>query len=68
MNEIKKIRRYIERTQMDETGRYYLAFGEAMELTRQACGTDFPISVIELAFNYGKAKGFRLAKAKAVKG
>lgn len=64
MSEIEKMERYIERTKMDENDRYYLDVKEAFELAHQARNSeDFPIKVIALAFNYGKAKGYRAAKA-----
>lgn len=59
MSEIEKMKRYIERTKMDigSTSPYQLG-------TRQAFAvSDMPtIEAIFLAFNYGKAKGYRAAK------
>lgn len=68
MSEIEKIQRYIERTKMDKrlTTPYSINLEESFELAKQAlsCG-DFPIEAISLAFNYGRAKGYRAAKAEA---
>ncbi len=64
MSEIEKMKRYIERTKMKKADRFYLDMAEAFELTIQALNSDdFPLEVISLAFNYGKAKGYRAAKA-----
>lgn len=60
MSEIEKMQKYIKRTKMDigTTSPYQLG-------TRQAFAvSDMPIiEAIFLAFNYGKAKGYRAAKA-----
>ena len=67
MSEIEKMKRYIERTKMDESldAPYSINLEEAFELARQALGCgDLPIEAISLTFNYGKAKGYRAAKAK----
>lgn len=64
MSEIEKMKRYIERTNLKEGDRYYLDMREAFELAIQAReSNDFPLEVINLAFKYGKAKGYRAAKA-----
>lgn len=64
MSEIEKMKRYIERTKMDKSDRFCLYWPETMELARTAVQTkDDAIRVIALAFNYGKAKGYRAAKA-----
>lgn len=65
MSEIEKIKRYIQRTRLNEDDGYYLNLAEAMELTSEAIysnRTDVA-NIINLAFNYGKAKGYRAAKA-----
>ena len=64
MNEIEKMKRYIERTKLSEDDRFYMTLQEAFELTIQAheCN-DLPMEIINLAFKYGKAKGYRAAKA-----
>lgn len=45
---------------------YAMNLSEAFELAKQAidCG-DLPVEMISLAFNYGQAKGYRMAKAEA---
>lgn len=64
MSEIEKMRRYIERTKMKKADRFYLDMAEAFELARQARDSSgVTLEVIALAFNYGKAKGYRAAKA-----
>ena len=64
MSEIEKMKRYIERTNLDDGGHYKIGMHEAFELARQAYKlNDLPIEIISLAFNYGKAKGYRAAKA-----
>lgn len=62
MTEIEKIKRYIERTKMGE-GNYYLNFGEACAMAKEARTSNAVMETIALAFNYGKAKGYRAAKA-----
>ena len=66
MSEIEKMKRYIELTKLDmrPSSPYQLNTPEAFELAYQAqtCD-DFPLEAITLAFNYGKAKGYRAAKA-----
>lgn len=64
MSEIEKIKRYIERTKVSNADSYKMNVCEVFELARQAkCGVNEAFSVIETAFNYGKAKGYRAAKA-----
>lgn len=63
MSEIEKIRRYIERTKMSRADNYCLVYGEAVELLHTAADTNSMFEIIALAFNYGKAKGYRAAKA-----
>ncbi len=63
MTEIEKMKKYIERTKLPSAG-FYMNLDEAFELAGQAFGCgDLPIEAISLAFNYGKAKGYRAAKA-----
>ena len=63
MSEIEKMKRYIERTKLNPNDRFYLDMAEAFELAMQALESkDIPLEVIALAFNYGKAKGYRAAK------
>lgn len=66
MSEIEKMKRYIERTKMNDRldSFYRLNLAEAFELTMQADAcSDLSFNAICLAFNYGKAKGYRAAKA-----
>lgn len=65
MSEIEKMKRYIERTNLKKGDRFYLDMVEAFALARQAQSSiDISLEAIALAFNYGKAKGYRAAKAK----
>lgn len=71
MSEIEKMKRYIERTNIEEkkTDPYKMNICEAFELAHQALSRgDLPIDVITPAFDYGRAKGYRAAKAEARRG
>ena len=64
MSEIEKMERYIERTKLDKNDRFCLGWPEVMEMVSEALQTnDTAFRIITLAFNYGKAKGYRAAKA-----
>ena len=64
MTEIEKMQKYIERTKLEDGGRYKIGLHEAYALARRAHNLDsLPIEIIDLAFSYGKAKGYRAAKA-----
>lgn len=64
MTEIEKMKKYIERTKLNLGDRFSMTLPETFALAGQAkYGGDFPFEVICLAFNYGKAKGYRAAKA-----
>lgn len=67
MTEIEKIQQYIKRTNMklSDPYRYAMNMSEARELAHQARDNDLPIEVISLAFDYGRAKGYRAAKKEA---
>lgn len=64
MSEIEKIKRYIELTKIRNPIRYDMDITEGLELSKQAYdSTDMPLEIIVLAFEYGRAKGYRAAKA-----
>ena len=63
MSEIEKMKRYIERTRMNKADNYCLVYGEAVELLKTATDVNGMFEVISLAFDYGRAKGYRAAKA-----
>lgn len=64
MDKIEKMKKYIERTKLKENDGFALGMQEALELTMRARDSkDFPLEIIDLAFKYGKAKGYRAAKA-----
>ena len=58
MSEIEKIERYIECTPVNDLARYDMNFPEALAISSLK-----PMEAITLAFNYGRAKGCRAAKA-----
>ena len=62
MTEIEKMQKYIERTNLDKN-RMCLGFVEACALAKEAKTADDALEMVALAFNYGKAKGYRAAKA-----
>ena len=64
MSEIEKMKRYIERTNMNKADNYCLVYSEAVELLHTATDASSMFEVIALAFDYGKAKGYRAANAK----
>lgn len=69
MTEIEKIERYIARTRIANRERYYLNLIEAIEMA-DAISVEDRVTVadiISLAFNYGRAKGYRAAKAEVRK-
>lgn len=69
MGEIEKMKRYIEKTKIGTNSRskYAMNFAEAFELAHQALNCEgFPVEIISLAFDYGKAKGYRAAKAEGM--
>lgn len=64
MSEIEKISRYIELTENVGANRsYQMNMLEILELRKMA--EDQAYSALALAFDYGKAKGYRAAKAEA---
>lgn len=63
MSEIEKMKRYIERTKMKGVDNYRLVFQEAVELSH----TEDQFDALSLAFDYGRAKGYRAAKAEGVR-
>ena len=68
MNEIERIRRYVERETIRWNNRYGMNMIEGLELSRAAYeAEDLPLEIIVLAFNYGQAKGYRAAKAEGRK-
>ena len=61
MSEIEKMKRYISKPQSGEFQigtRYQMCLGEMLELSHMS-----PIDAVCLAFDYGRAKGYRAAKA-----
>lgn len=61
MNEIEKMKRYIERTKMGNAMTYQMSIPEMLNLAHSAA--EVPTEIVCLAFNYGRAKGYRAAKA-----
>ncbi len=60
MNEIEKIKEYIRKSNVSRNRRYDASWKEVLALTTEIGG----VEAIALAFEYGRAKGFRMAKAK----
>ncbi len=58
MSEIEKIERYTECTKAP-SGRWNLVLRELLALTSMAS----PLDAVALAYDYGKAKGYRAAKS-----
>ena len=67
MSEIERIRRYIKQTGIKVKGqdRYAMSWLEALELVHNS--KECPVDTIALSFEYGKAKGYRAAKAESRK-
>lgn len=61
MNELEQINRYIERTKMSNKKRYQMSLAETFAMALAA--EDAPGRMVILAFRYGRAKGYRAAKA-----
>ncbi len=59
MSEIEKIQRYIERSNIPRNRRYDASAKEIFAIASEMRGVDAVI----LAFDYGCAKGYRMAKA-----
>lgn len=65
MSEIQKMRQYIERTKAPYNIRYALDLSQSFALIDMSQET--AIEAFTLAFQYGLAKGYRMAKAEAKK-
>lgn len=64
MSEIERMKRYIERTHAKKADGYCLVHSELRELMKMGqASADALFEAVGLAFNYGKAKGYRAAKA-----
>lgn len=64
MTEIEKMKRYIERTPMKRAENYCLVFRELLEVMEMGgASPDGLFDAMALVFDYGKAKGYRAAKA-----
>ncbi len=61
MNEIEKIKRYIERTKISYPSRYEMSLLEAVVL--EGAAAENALDAVYIAYLYGRAKGFRSAKA-----
>ena len=60
MSEIERIQKYVQKTGFN-FAKYPLSTPETFAIWNEMKGS--PIEMIYLAFNYGRAKGFRAAKA-----
>lgn len=64
MSEIEKIKQYVDKYGISRHSRYDMNMIEGLELSKIAYeAEDLPLEIIVLAFNYGRAKGYRAAKA-----
>lgn len=63
MSDIEKIEQYIDRTHMKRKELYPLRLGEIMALY-EAGGSEI-VRMIALAYDYGMARGYRMAKKEA---
>lgn len=68
MTKIEKMEQYIKKTASSKDYKYCLVLGEIDELGRRVRDTNGLFEVISLAFDYGKAKGYRYAMANVRKG
>lgn len=64
MSELERIQRYIEQTAVKNSGRYNIGLSEAMAI-RLLAGSGKTMDAISLAFDFGRAKGYRAAKKEA---
>lgn len=65
MSEIEKMKQYVDKTNIRESDRYQMKMTEWSALVNATQhGAEYSAGAIALAFNYGKAKGYRAAKAK----
>lgn len=65
MNELEQINRYIERTRMSNGKAYRMNLVDIVAMAMNA--KDDPWEMLRLAFDYGRAKGYRAARAEAKK-
>ncbi len=59
MSEIEKIQRYIEKTNVPHNRHYSATTKKLLAIVSEMRGAD----AVFLAFDYGRAKGYRMAKA-----
>lgn len=59
MSEIEKVKRYIDKHGAPENPRYSMSVKEALAVAHELGG----IEAVNMAFAYGKAKGYQAAKA-----
>ena len=64
MSELEKIQRYIDSVKISGAQRYDMKLDEWVALSRATKeGLTKGADVVSLAFNFGRAKGYRAAKA-----
>lgn len=64
MSEIKKIEKYVDKHGVPRNKRYDISMKEAIAISREMSA----IEAVSLAFVYGRAKGYRAAKAEVLRG
>lgn len=62
MTELEKIKRYISETIKSPMEKYDMSYSECLEIKNQSKSEGL-VEGIALAFEYGRAKGYRAAKA-----
>lgn len=68
MSEIERIQNYIEGSKLSRKARYaYCMYLNEMDALHEALSQD-EFSVMYLIFEFGRAKGYRAAKAEASRG
>ena len=65
MSELEKIKRYVAKTRVN-SDRYEMRLTESVEIFHMA--EESPIEAIWLAFDYGRAKGYRMGKKAGANG
>ncbi len=61
MSEIEKIKRYIDKHGVSRNSRYDASFKEVLAIAKEMD----PVNAVSFAFDYGRAKGYQIAKAEA---
>ena len=63
MTKIEKMKKSLERTKLGKDRRFCMDYLEGRELLDAIHSSPSQLEIISLVFDYGKAKGYRAAKA-----